>query len=42
MRYILEGAQEIKDGKAIGKAVDIFGNQVTLYIFPYAGFLYNE
>ena len=39
---LLEGAQEIKDGKAIGKAVDIFGNQVTLYIFPYAGFLYNE
>ena len=39
---LLEGAQEIKDGKAIGKAVDIFGNQVTLYKFPYAGFLYNE
>lgn len=39
---LLEGAQEIKDGKAVGKTVDIFGNQVTLYKFPYAGFLYNE
>ena len=34
-----EGAQTILDGKAEGSEVDIFGNKVMLYKFPYAGFL---
>ena len=36
---LLEGAQEIKDGIASGKTVNVFGNEVYLYKFPYAGFL---
>ena len=36
---LIEGAQEIADGKAQGKEVDVFGNKVMLYQFPYAGFL---
>ncbi|MBO4505558.1 MAG: MBL fold metallo-hydrolase [Lachnospiraceae bacterium] len=36
---LIEGAQEILDGKATGSIVDIFGNEVMLYKFPYAGFL---
>jgi glyoxylase-like metal-dependent hydrolase (beta-lactamase superfamily II) len=36
---LIEGAQEILDGKATGSTVDIFGNEVMLYKFPYAGFL---
>ncbi len=36
---LLEGAEKIRQGKAEGKTVNIFGNDVTLYIFPYAGFL---
>ena len=36
---LIEGAQLIKDGKADGSAVDVFGTTVLLYKFPYAGFL---
>lgn len=36
---LIEGAKEITNNKAVGKKVDIFGNQVTLYQFDYAGFL---
>ena len=36
---LTEGAQSIVDGKATGKVVDIFGNDVMLYKFDYAGFL---
>ena len=36
---LIEGAQEILDGKAKGEKVDMFGRSVTLYKFPYAGFL---
>lgn len=39
VRELLEGAQEIMDGRAEGTKVDVFGNQVMLYKFPYAGFL---
>ena len=34
-----DGAQQIRDGKATCVPVDIFGNTVALYKFPYAGFL---
>ena len=37
-----EGAQTILDGKAQGSEVDIFGNKVMLYKFPYAGFLCDK
>lgn len=37
---LLEGAQEIKNGQASGTAVEMFGNEVYLFKFPYAGFLY--
>ncbi len=36
---LLEGAGKIKEGSASGTVVDIFGNKVMLYKFPYAGFL---
>lgn len=36
---LIEGATEIAAQKASGKAVNVFGNQVTLYQFDYAGFL---
>ena len=35
----LEGAREIQKGNASGRNVEIFGNPVCLYRFPYAGFL---
>ena len=41
IRQLIEGAEEIATGKAQGKSVDIFGRQVMLYQFPYAGF-YGE
>ncbi len=37
---LLEGAQEIKNTQASGTEVELFGNKVYLYKFPYAGFLY--
>ena len=39
---LIDGANEILSGKAAGEEVDIFGNKVTLYKFPYAGFLYEK
>ncbi len=39
IKDLVVGAQEIADGKAIGKPVDMFGKEVILYKFPYAGFL---
>ena len=36
---LIEGAKLIKDGKADGMQVDIFGKEAVLYKFPYAGFL---
>ncbi len=38
---LIEGAEEIRNGKAQGTKVDLWGNEVILYKFPYAGFLYN-
>ena len=36
---LIDGAEQIRDGKVKGQAVDIFGNPVNLYKFEYAGFL---
>lgn len=36
---LIEGAGEIIAGRAEGKPVDMFGSEVCLYKFPYAGFL---
>ena len=36
---LIEGAEQIREGKAEGQPVDMFGNKVCLYKFPYAGFL---
>ena len=36
---LITGAEEIRAGKASGNIVNIFGNEVCLYKFPYAGFL---
>ncbi len=39
---LLEGAQLIKEGKAYSNPVNIFGNEVLLYKFPYGGFLCDK
>ena len=41
---LIQGAQSILDGKAqeYAQPVNMFGNEVTLYKFDYAGFLYQE
>ena len=36
---LIEGAEQIAQHKCEGKKVDMFGNEVTLYKFEYAGFL---
>ena len=36
---LMDGAQQILDGRVKGMPVTIFGNEVTLYRFDYAGFL---
>ncbi|MCR4713201.1 MAG: MBL fold metallo-hydrolase, partial [Treponemataceae bacterium] len=36
---LIQGAREILEGKASATPVDMFGNKVMLYKFPYAGFL---
>ncbi len=36
---LIEGAEQIINGTANGKVVDMFGTPVMLYKFPYAGFL---
>ena len=35
---LIEGAQQILNGKAEGKEMDMFGNKVMMYRFEYAGF----
>lgn len=35
----IEGAEKIMNKEVEGKAVTVFGNEVLLYRFPYAGFL---
>ena len=39
IRDIHTGAQKIRDGQASGRTVKVFGKDVKLYRFPYAGFL---
>ena len=39
---LIEGAEQIRRGEAKGQKVSLFGNDVFLYKFPYAGFLYEE
>ncbi len=36
---LLEGACAVREGRAEGQPVEIHGNEVCLYRFPYAGFL---
>lgn len=36
---LIEGADQIIDGTAKGKVIDMYGSQVMFYKFPYAGFL---
>ena len=36
---LIEGANEIRDGKAEGKEVEFYGNKALLYKFPFAGLL---
>ncbi|MCR5282417.1 MAG: MBL fold metallo-hydrolase [Lachnospiraceae bacterium] len=39
---LIEGATLIANGMATGKKVNLFGNDVLLYQFPYAGFLCED
>ena len=39
---LIEGAEQIRRGEAKGQKVNLFGNEVLLYKFPYAGFLCEE
>ncbi|MBQ7582060.1 MAG: MBL fold metallo-hydrolase [Lachnospiraceae bacterium] len=39
---LLTGAGKIADGAADGRTVNVFGNEVCLYDFPYAGFLCEQ
>ncbi len=36
---LISGANQIKNREVIGKELDLWGNKVVLYKFPYAGFL---
>ena len=36
---LIEGANQIKNHKVSGNELDLWGNKVVLYKFPYAGFL---
>ena len=36
---LIEGAEQIRRGEAAGTEINLFGNDVILYKFPYAGFL---
>ena len=36
---LIEGADQIRRGEAKGTAINLFGNDVILYKYPYAGFL---
>ena len=35
---LIEGAKQVKSGKAEGKDMELFGNKVKMYKFDYAGF----
>ena len=39
---MIEGAEQIRRGQVSGNKVNLFGNDVVLYKFPYAGFLYER
>ena len=39
---LIEGAEQIRRGEAKGQKVNLFGNDVLLYKFPYAGFLCED
>ena len=36
---LIEGAEQIRNGEANGTKINLWGNDVMLYKFPYAGFL---
>ncbi len=36
---LIEGAEQIRNGEVEGTPVNLWGNKVILYKFPYAGFL---
>lgn len=36
---LIEGAEQIRNGTAQGTMINLWGNEVLLYKFPYAGFL---
>ena len=38
IKWLMEGAKDIIDGKAEGIDQDLFGNPITWYSFPYGGF----
>ncbi|MBO4921271.1 MAG: MBL fold metallo-hydrolase [Lachnospiraceae bacterium] len=35
---LIEGANQVREGKAEGREMDLFGNKVMMYRFEYAGF----
>ena len=39
IQKLLDGTQKILEGSAQGTPVNVFGNDICLYKFPYAGFL---
>ncbi len=39
---LIEGASQIASSMATGTKVNLFGNDVLLYKFPYAGFLCED
>lgn len=39
---LIEGAKQIQAGEAKGTEVEVHGNRIMLYQFPYAGFLYES
>ena len=36
---LIEGAESIRKGEAAGNVIELFGNKVMFYKYPYAGFL---
>jgi len=39
---LIEGAEQIRNKTAKGQMINMFGNDVVLYRFPFAGFLYED
>ncbi len=39
---LIKGANQIKNHEVSGRELDLWGNKVVLYKFPYAGFLYES